>query len=103
MDTYSQNAQLTTPLTKDNILNIQEPEINPTKDNKMVINPCTIGHCVVFDIMFLSLFLFIGFFFGSKDSYIAFMILSVGTVLSLIILIFLFTRTEIIKDIPNKK
>jgi hypothetical protein len=31
------------------------------------------------------------------------MILSVGTVLSLIILIFLFTRTEIIKDIPNKK
>ena len=103
MDTYSQNAQLTTPLTKDNILNIQEPKINPTKDNKMVIKPCTIGHCVVFDIMFVSLFLFFGCLFGSKDSYTAFMILSIGTVLSLIILIFLFTRTDIIKDIPNKK
>jgi len=103
MDTHSQNAQLTTPLNEDNILNIQEPKVNPTKDNIMVIKPCTFGHCVVFDIMFLSIFLFIGIFFGGKDFYRAFIALSIGIVISLIILIFLFTRVEIIKDIPNKK
>ena len=101
MDINSQNSQLNTPLNN-NIQNTQEPKIYPSSNNKLVIKPCTLYHCVVIDIMIIAI---VGFIVILKMDQIAkaFIFLSAGTALSLFILIFLFTRTEIIKDIPNKK
>jgi hypothetical protein len=101
MDIISQNAQLNTPLNN-NIQNTPELKRYPSNNNKMVIRPCTLWHCLVFDIMLVAI---VGFIVCLKMDSIAqaFIFLSAGIVISLLILICLFSRTEIIKDIPNKK
>ena len=101
MDINSQNAQLNIPLNN-NIQNTQEPKRYPSNNNKMVIKPFTIWHCLIAYIIGFAIIAFIIYLKMDKIA-TAFIILSASIVISLLILICLFSRTEIIKDIPNKK
>lgn len=105
MDINSKDTHLTTPLNVNNANNAQNvpiSELYSSKKNKMVIKPCTLGHCLVIDIMIIAI---VGFIVCLQMNNIreGFIFLSVGIILSLLILICLFTRVEIIKDIPNKR
>ena len=101
MDINSKNSQLNTPLNN-NFQNTPEQKRYSSNNNKMVIKPCVVFHCVIIDLMIIAI---VGFIVILKmgDIAFAFLFLSAGIALSLLILLFLFSRTEIIKDIPNKK